>query len=80
MEFRLGNSGKAYILCTEDKHPKYDDRFANFLDVNDAEFDLDADGNKIVRPAVEDNSVAVDGNKTVRPVVEYDGWPTAEGF
>ena len=48
MGFRLGNPARAYILCTRNKHPRDDETFAEFLDINDAVFDEDAEGNKIV--------------------------------
>ena len=54
MEFRLGNPAKAFVLATKDKNLKDDRRFANFFEVNDAEFDLDVDGNKIVREVEDD--------------------------
>ena len=54
MEFRLGNPAKAYVFCTRDNHPRDDDRYAKFLEVNDAEFDVDADGNKVVKDPEDD--------------------------
>ena len=56
MEFRLGNPAKAFALAAKDKHQnlKEDSRFAKFFEVNDAELDLDVDGNKIAR-GVEDD-------------------------
>ena len=53
MEFRLRNPARAYFLCTRDKHPRDDDRFTEFLDINDAVFDLDAEGNKVVNDPEE---------------------------
>ena len=56
MWFRLGNPAKAFVLATEDKHQnlKNNGRFAKFFEANDAELDLDVDGNKIVRDVKED--------------------------
>lgn len=56
MEFRLGNPAKAYILCTKDDHPRNDDRFSSFLEVTDAELDLDVKGNKIAKDATEEGN------------------------
>lgn len=61
MEFRLGNPAYAYILCRKDNHPKHDDRFAKFLEVNDAEFNLDVDGNEIAKDATEESNVEDNG-------------------
>lgn len=61
MGFRLGNLGKAYVLYTRDNNPRYDDRFAKFLEVNDAEFDLDVDGNKIAKDATEETNAEDNG-------------------
>ena len=54
MESRLGNPAKAYVLYTRDNHPRDDDRCAKFLDVTDAEFDLDVDGNKVANDPEEE--------------------------
>lgn len=54
MEFRLGNPARACVLCASDSDPRDDDRYAQFLDVNDAVFDLDAEGNKVVNNPEED--------------------------
>ena len=57
MEFRLGNPTKAFILYTKDDHPRNDERFSNFLEVNDAEFDLDVEGNKTAKDRIEEENV-----------------------
>ena len=48
MGFRLGNPARAYVLCTKNQHPRDDEMFTEFLDINDAVFDEDAVGIKIV--------------------------------
>lgn len=48
-EFRLGNPAKAYVLATKGNNLKEDHRFAKFFEVSDADFDLDVEGEKIVR-------------------------------
>ena len=64
--FRLGNPAKAYVLCARDSHPRHDDGFAKFLEVNDAEFDLDVDGNRIAKVATEESNVEDNGWHGIR--------------
>ena len=67
MEFSLGNPAKAFVLATKVKNSKDDHKFANFLKVNGAEFDLDVERNKIVKK-VEGDGSDVEGNKIVGKV------------
>ncbi|KAK0515678.1 hypothetical protein JMJ35_001712 [Cladonia borealis] len=53
---RLGNPAKAFVLATKDKNLKDDHKFANFLQVNGAEFDLDVEGNKTEKKVEGDSS------------------------
>ena len=81
MESRLGNPEKAFILYTKDDHPRNDERFSNFLEVNDAEFDLDVEGNKIAKDRIEEGNVEDNnwGNKIAKDTtgesnIEQIGW------